>query len=83
MAVENVVSYICDRCGRKSSNADFNDGSRCGSSVVAFTGQKGGKSYDGAWGGASYGDEWLLCFACSDDFERVLENFLHGKEVAE
>ena len=79
MSEITTTIYKCDRCGAESYKKDFNDGDNEGSLHVTYTGSRGMKSYDGAWGGANINEhKKLLCFKCLDKFRE----FMSGIELA-
>lgn len=65
MATITKVTYQCDICKRESADKDFNNGSECGSSVIHITGSRGGKSYNGDWGGMNHDDKFHVCYECA------------------
>ena len=72
MAEKTITTYICDGCGKRSHTPDFNDGSTCGSMKLKYKFHKGGRGFDGAWGGTTFQQEMLLCPDCGDSIANAL-----------
>lgn len=68
MAVETVTTMVCDRCGSRHDNSKYMAGSSWGQLSVKWSGDKGGRAYDGAAGGISLKGEAWLCQQCTDGF---------------
>ncbi len=74
------TTYVCDGCGKKSDHSDFNDGLTCGSSKVQIAWSKGGRGFDGAWGGSSGEGEYLLCAKCGDAVRDLIHTLAQGEK---
>ena len=73
MAIETTVINICDRCGSRHNKADYMTGSSWGQLNIQWSGDKGGRAYDGAAAGVTLkGGAWL-CEPCTDAFISFIE----------
>lgn len=76
MGITEKTVYSCDRCEKESEDKNFTDDTSCGRATVYLSGNNGGKSYDGAWGGSSYDYSVLLCGDCGDQMRKLYEKFI-------
>lgn len=68
MATETTTIDICDRCGSRHNRADYTKGNSWGQLNLTWSGDMGGRAWDGAAGGTSVNGKAWLCLQCMDDF---------------
>lgn len=68
MATETVVTMICDRCGGRHDKAAYMTGNSWGQMTMQWSGDKGGRAYDGAASGINIKGSAWLCESCTDAF---------------
>lgn len=68
MATETTTIDICDRCGSRHTRSYYMSGNSWGQLTLAWSGDMGGRAWDGAAGGTSLKGQAWLCLQCAHDF---------------
>ena len=72
MGVETRTWYVCDGCGRRSENENFDDGNTHGRGEMNLWWNRGGRGHDGSIGGISGDDDYLLCYKCTGKVQEFI-----------
>lgn len=68
MATETTVVNVCDRCGSRNNRDDYMKGNSWGQLTVTWSGDRGGRTYDGTAGGITLKGKAWLCESCTEEF---------------
>jgi hypothetical protein len=70
---QTITICTCDRCGAQHKEADYMSGNQWGQLSLSWTGDKGGRAYDGSAGGINLLGKAWLCLSCTDAFFEFME----------
>ena len=74
MATETTLVDVCDRCGSRHNRADYMKGNSWAQLNLKWSGDTGGRTYDGAAGGTNLKGSAWLCQPCTDLFLKFIGN---------
>lgn len=82
MSTITTVINVCDRCGSQHNAADYMKGNEWGHLSVAWSGDKGGRSYQGDAAGFNIKGKAWLCLPCTNAFEAFMKPTQRGEVMS-
>jgi len=81
MAEIVTVTLVCDRCGSTHDKAKLMDGNQWAQATVQWSGDVGGRTYDGTAAGCLIKGKAWLCMNCTEAFLVFMKPATAQKEM--